>query len=83
MTEEEYEALDAMPLELAPGKVLPARLPNGKPTPSAQVLNDLQSRGIITLITSQVPNRWALTNPSKYRTPEEQNEKGAGSKSGP
>lgn len=65
MTEEEYDALDAMPLYLDAAGGLPARLPNGKPTPSNQVLADLNARGFIILLH----DRWALTEPWKHKGP--------------
>lgn len=72
MTEEEYEALDAMPLYFDRNGVLPATLPNGRPAPTAEVINSLASVGLIV----QLHDRWAIADPSGYA-------KGAGSKSGP
>ena len=69
MTEEEYDALDAMPLRFDEHGSLPARLPNGKPTPSAEVLHRLQGVGLITLLH----DRWALTRPWENRKSPDRN----------
>ena len=65
MTEEEYDALDAMPLYFDRAGGLPDRLPNGKPTPRHKVLATLQGKGLIVLLH----DRWALAKPWERKEP--------------
>lgn len=50
-----------MPIELTPAGMLPGRYLH-----LMRALNRLQGKGIITLITSQQPHRWALTTPGDF-----------------
>lgn len=66
LDEQEQEALDALPIELTAAALLPPELQHLAPA-----LNRLQGRGIITLVTSQDPQRWALTTPGDFPDPHE------------